>query len=591
MQHNNGRTHLGAARACAALCSTLAIWAGADASAAPKETVLHSFCSSPNCVDGLGPVGSLIADGKGNLYGATKFGGGAGFGTVFELSPPATSPGAWTESVLLSFSCVLACNAGGPPSAGLVADSKGNLFGTAASQTSSQIGNVFELSPPASPGGFWMAARLYVFSLSSRSDGQPYGGLIADNQGNLYGTTSGDFFGNDTVFELSPPPAGSSAWIKTTLHEFPPTCFSMICNDGESPLAGLIFDSRGNLYGTTSAGGISGGGTVFELSPPATQGGAWTENVLYKFCNLPDCSDGMDPVAGLIADSGGNLYGTTEYGGAFGSGTVFELSPPATPGGAWIETVLYNFCSSPNCSDGAGPRAALIADSEGNLFGTTAYGGAFNKGVAFELLKPVAPGGKRQIRIAHSFAGGSDGAFPEASLLADSQGNLYGTASEGGGSGCSGSGCGVAFELTGTDFVASIPFSAFNAQLLLDLGSNPADGTFLLFSEFTLGQKSRAINPPGEPVTLKIGTFTATIPAGSFKGSGFGPYYFIGAVNGVNLEVGIVPTGAKRYVFVATGKKADLTGTSNPVPVTISIGADTGTTSANAGVFAQRPHS
>jgi hypothetical protein len=141
------------------------------------------------------------------------------------------------------------------------------------------------------------------------------------------------------------------------------------------------------------------------------------------------------------------------------------------------------------------------------------------------------------------------------------------------------------FELTGTGFVPAIPFAAFSGQLGIQFGKKPNTGAFELLSEFTLGSTSNGINPPEEPVTLTVGTFTTTIPPGSFKGQGYGPFYFVGTINGVELEVGIVPTGAKRYAFAAAAEKASLTGTTKPVTVTLTIGDDTGTTSIKAGIF------
>jgi uncharacterized repeat protein (TIGR03803 family) len=201
------------------------------------------------------------------------------------------------------------------------------------------------------------------------------------------------------VLALAAGGSASAAPTETVLHSFSG-------NDGAQPIAGLIADGNGNLYGTTAKGGASGNGVVFKLAP----GGTYT--VLYSFTGG---SDGRFPQAGLIADSSGNLYGTTQFGGATGNGVVFKL----TPGGT--ETVLYSFCHLPGCTDGAYPQAGLIADSSGNLYGTTPYGGASNDGVVFKL----ASGGTET--VLYSFLGGGDGAFPGAALIADGSGNLYGT--------------------------------------------------------------------------------------------------------------------------------------------------------------------
>jgi hypothetical protein len=206
-------------------------------------------------------------------------------------------------------------------------------------------------------------------------------------------------------------------------------------------------------------------------------------------------------------------------------------------------------------------------------------------GTVFEVSPPATSGGAWTEAVLHSFKGGtSDGANPYyGSLIADSSGNLYGTTQGGGASGtrCGGPGCGTVFKLAGTGFVMPIPFSAFSAELEIGLNTD----TFVLRSSFTLGSTSKGINPPAEPVILQVGTFTTTIPPGSFEGSGFGPFYFTGVINGVDLEVAIVPTGAKRYDFTVAAASANLAGTANPVTVTLGTGADTGKTSVKAGIF------
>ncbi|MFI5115931.1 MAG: choice-of-anchor tandem repeat GloVer-containing protein, partial [Terriglobales bacterium] len=212
--------------------------------------------------------------------------------------------------------------------------------------------------------------------------------------------------------------------------------------DGAFPQAGLIFDTAGNLYGTTSLGGAYGFGTVFELTP--TAGGTWTEKVLYSFKN--DGTDGSNPKAGVIFDAAGNLYGTTSLGGAgvcqgAGCGTVFELTPAA--GGTWTEKVLHSFGGA---TDGVIPEAGLIFDAAGNLYGTTGYGGPYNWGTVFELTP--AAGGTWTENVLYSFQGGADGAGPAAGLVFDAAGNLYGTTEVGGAGVCQGNGCGTVFELT-----------------------------------------------------------------------------------------------------------------------------------------------
>jgi uncharacterized repeat protein (TIGR03803 family) len=366
------------------------------------------------------------------------------------------------------------------------------------------------------------------------------------------------------LFKLTP------SGTETVLHSF------TAGSDGANPVAGLIADGNGNLYGTTSIGGGgsvcgAGCGVVFRVSPSGT------ETVLYSFMGG---SDGISPTAGLIADSsGGNLYGTIEYGGHFSAetcllpflcyfingGTVFKLSPGGT------ETVLHNFGGG---SDGIFPAAGLIADSSGNFYGTTYLGGAPGYGTVFK----IAPGGTETVLYSFcSLPSCSDGAIPVAGLIADSSGNLYGTTEVGGASND-----GVVFELTGTGFVPVIPFAAFGAKLAIQFGTTPNHDFFEMGSSFTLGSASNGINPAAERVTLQIGTFAVTIPPGSFTGKGFGPFYFAGTISGVALDVVIAPEGTKRYALRAGTRNTNLTGTVNPVPVTLTIGDDSGTISVTA---------
>jgi uncharacterized repeat protein (TIGR03803 family) len=337
------------------------------------ETVLYAF---PGVPDGQVPFSGLIADNAGNLYGTTGAGGtascnqnaGPGCGTFFKLSPSGTG---YTETVNYSF-------AGFPdaqiPLGGLLADSAGNLYGTSFeggtgicnSPQNPGCGTVFKLSPS---GTGYTETVLYSFA-GPPDGGNPTAGVFADSAGNLYGTTfqggiapcAGDF-GCGTIFKLSP---SSTGYTETVLYSFAGS------PDGALPVGGLLADSAGNLYGTTEEGGIGscnelfgeplGCGTVFKLSPSGT---GYTETLLYRFTGSPD---GASP-SGLIADAAGNFYGATSGGGAYGFGTVFKLSPSGT---GYTETVLYSFTGSP---DGAYPNGGLLADGAGNLYGTTVVGG------------------------------------------------------------------------------------------------------------------------------------------------------------------------------------------------------------------------
>ena len=284
---------------------------------------------------------------------------------------------------------------------------------------------------------------LFSFTYYGKGGYQPSGGLVVDPTGNLYGTTDwGGIYDNcnyqgcGTVFRLTRSESGK--WTKTVLHNFGEG------TDGQIPSGGLTLDTSGNLYGTTWAGGpYDGHGTVYRLSPGAN--GDWTETVLYNFCDESGCLDGSGPLASpILAD--GNLYGTTDFGGAYNHGTVFELTPGDN--GVWTESVLYSFTGG---SDGANPSTALTLDASGNLYGTTMLGGDLGGcnggcGVAFELTS--AQNGAWTEIVLHSFNhNGHDGYYP-SSMIFDAGGNLYGAASGGAhASSCDGNGCGAIFEL------------------------------------------------------------------------------------------------------------------------------------------------
>ncbi len=316
---------------------------------------------------------------------------------------------------------------------------------------------------------------LYSFGSNSVNDGaNPYGRLLRDGNGNVYGTTYGGgnlnpdlcpSLGCGTLFELSPNSDGT--WSEAVLYDF---CSQAGCYDGSLPKAGLVADASGNLYGTALEGGFSGGGAVFELSPPSGSGGAWTETVLWSFNTI----DGCDPFDKLIFDNAGNLYGTTRDCGAGqnANGTVFELSPNS--GGTWNESVLYTFNGTAKKNPyGYRPYAAVIFDNQGNLYGTASYGGKNLGGVVFQLT----PGsGTWTQSLLQLFSKTLSTNTPVSSLSLDASGNLYGTTSAGGtsASGCK-SGCGGVFELikkNGNWQTVALPFNGTN-------GGNPAAGVYL----------------------------------------------------------------------------------------------------------------
>lgn len=238
----------------------------------------------------------------------------------------------------------------------------------------------------------WTKTTIYSFTSAA---GSPGFGLLAGPDGVFYGTASPGIVGTGgTVFQLSPP-LGSEPWTVTTLYTFAPS------TSGNGPGGRLISDGFGNLYGITQEGGLHGGGTVYELSPPAQNGDAWTETTLYSFTGG---NDGREPFGGLVMDATGTIYGTTVKGGSYDLGVVFELAPPAQTAGPWVFTIIWTFAGPPE--DGAEPTSRLLLDASGNLYGTANEGGAHGTrgyGTAFQLA-PVSDGsglfGTRQSSIA-----------------------------------------------------------------------------------------------------------------------------------------------------------------------------------------------
>ena len=359
-----------------------------------QETMLLRFLTSAT---GAIPTGNLLFNASGNLFGAVHAGGDAyacyvgnidGCGMIFELTPASPE---WQESILRSFNSGIG---GGIPNGGLVADASGNLYGTT-------------------------------------QNGGTYKGVCAS-------------YGCGVVFKLSPISGGG--WKETVLHTFTDGV------DGGFPSAPLLFDAAGNLYGTAFSGGTGNGcqcGVVFELS--LTSSGLWKETVLHTFSGN---ADGSFPLGPMALDAAGNLYGTTYRGGDLsdcdgsGCGAAFRLSPVAN--GHWKETVLHSFTGG---TDGSQPDSGLSIDGAGNVYGTTPYGGdptcaldVRGCGVVFEL-SPASNGSWNET-VLHTFLGGADGGLPDSGLTLDANGNLYGTTVFGGNlEGCDNSGCGVVFEI------------------------------------------------------------------------------------------------------------------------------------------------
>jgi len=365
------------------------------------ESVLHSFQQIAS--DGSEPDGGLLAGPDGVFYGTTVGTDNAAlrYGNVFQLTPPAPGKKQWTVKSLYRFK---GGSDGTTPVGRLVADAAGALYGTTLGEGSPDCvavdvnfgcGTVFKLTPPAPGKTYWTHKVLYGFHGGTADGYYPQTAPIFDAAGALYGTTpngggTGCSKGQPTsgcgvAYKLSPPAPGGTAWTESIIYSFKAYA------GGHTPMAGLLAGPGGSLYGTTSGGGIigsgGGNGVVFQLTPPASGKGAWTEHVLYRFAGG---ADGRAPGA-LIADSGGALYGATLYGGTetgticgqnHGCGAVFRLAPPAAGQTAWTESVLYRFGNGP---EGGFPNPALTADANGILYGTTGGGGSNSKGVAFSL--------------------------------------------------------------------------------------------------------------------------------------------------------------------------------------------------------------
>ena len=376
-----------------AICA-LAIVALAHAPLEAGDIVLHNFAAPHR---GTNPFAGVIRDQAGNLYGTTGFGGIANRGVVFKVDTEGQ------ETVLYSFN---GGADGAVPEASVIGDGAGNLYGTTNSGGASNAGVVFRLDA--------MGQETVLYSFTGGSDGgYPYSGVIRDAAGNLYGTTTyGGGAGLGVVYKVD------ATGHETVLHSFTGAA------DGGHPNAALTLDAKGNLYGTTVNSGAGFGGVVFRMDPVGN------ETVLHSFSG----EDGVEPYGGVIGDGAGNLYGTTFYGGASNNGVVYKLDAKGN------ETVLYNFTGG---ADGGEPQVGVIRDAEGNLYGTTLFGGGgdcpYGCGVVFKL---DAAG---QQSVLHTFTGGADGAngYADPGLICDEEGNLYGTTSNGGGP----ASAGVVFEL------------------------------------------------------------------------------------------------------------------------------------------------
>lgn len=383
---------------------------------ASKYKALHNFGGGN---DGLDPWAPLLLDAKGDLYGVTGGGPGEyGNGIVFELIPQAN--GTWKETVLHTFT---GGDGGAFPWGGLIRTDAGNLFGTMSGYGSYAVGGVFELSPNSDD---------WVYNIPYAHGAGP--GLLMDGSGNLYGQMGlGRYDSSGAIAELS---LRSDGWVYTDLYDF---CSQYGCPDGWDMYHPPIWDGLDKLYGTTYYGGMGlqqclyGCGVIFRMI--RNSDGSWTYQVLHRF--NPFTTDGTSPAAGLAMDPAGNFYGSTLFGGPNTNGTIFKL---ALSNGHWKETQLYTF---PNCDDGCLPGGTMVFDKAGNLYGTASGGIAAcdteTCGTVFKLTPQK--NGKWKYSVVYKFHG-PDGNAPVAVII-DSQGHLFGTTASGGKYNQ-----GVAFEIT-----------------------------------------------------------------------------------------------------------------------------------------------
>jgi hypothetical protein len=384
----------------------------------PKLTTIVDFMG----VDGASPEGTLMTDAAGDLFGTTVVGGADDKGTVFEI--------AWTRQGYASAPTILASFAGydgEQPAGGLIADGAGDIYGTATGGGTHGYGTAFEL---VKIGTGFAASPTTLVDFTGSDGADPYGGLIADAAGNLFGTTSGGVNQSvSTVFEI--------AKIRRSDAPAPTTLVTFDGSDGRLPTGRLIADAAGDLFGTTDLGGTDDDGVVFEI---VKTNGVYANapTTLVSFTG----ADGAEPGGGLITDAAGDLFGTTSAGGADHGGTVFEIAK--TGGGyASAPTVLVSFTGP----EGYQPDGSLIADAAGNLFGTTGLGGpgGANDGTVFEIAKTEDGYASRPTILVT--LNGSNGANPVGSLIADAAGDLLGTTAGGA------HGYGTVFEITHSGYV------------------------------------------------------------------------------------------------------------------------------------------
>jgi uncharacterized repeat protein (TIGR03803 family) len=397
-----------------------------SATKSPKFTLLVEFASA----DGAHPEGALIADAAGDLLGTTSAGGADNDGAVFEIAKTRRGYAA-APTTLVSFTDA----DGNSPDGSLLADAAGDLFGTTFLGGAGGLGTVFEIAKTRR--GYAAAPTTLVNFTNdhgANADGEnPNGGLIADAEGNLFGTTENGGSYEGTVFEIAKTKSGYAS-APTYLVKF-----AFGGADGSQPSGSLIADAAGNLFGTTVLGGADNDGVVFEIAK-TRNGYAGAPTTLVSFTG----ADGAGPLGGLIADAAGDLFGTTQAGGAQDDGAVFEIAKTKT-GYANAPTVLVSF----DGADGLYPCGDLIADAAGDLFGATAVGGTYGNGTVFEIAKIKSGYASAPTVLVNLSA--ADG-NPIGSLMADASGDLFGATVNG-----ADQNDGAVFEITNSGFA---PFAA-----------------------------------------------------------------------------------------------------------------------------------
>ena len=419
--------------AIASLTLTIALLSAVVPAQSARLKTLHGFCAKADCADGNEPLAKLLQGSDGTFYGTTFSGGTHGGGSVFALVPSGIR---FNFTVLYSFCKRSGCTDGANPEAGLIVDSKGNLYGTTDAGGTNNQGAIFELVPNADRTR-WTQQILYSFcSASNCADGAvpnvtlSYQGALSgtpyDGTSPLFGTTQdGGSFSHGTAYELLFV-SGQIKRKEKVLYNF---CSDNNCADGDTPSA-VIVDNKGNIFGATGLGGANAQGTLFELGHKT-----FAHTVLYGFCPQSGCSDGAQPFGPITLDATGNVLGSTQFGGDAAKGVIFALTPN---GLSSQESVLYSFCQQNGCADGQIPNSGVTIAANGDLFGTTQEGGStgLNAGIIFQLHG-------KQFKTLYSFCsegGCSDGASPQGVVL-DASGHLFGVADAFGPSGG-----GTAFE-------------------------------------------------------------------------------------------------------------------------------------------------